>query len=917
MSKIFVADKLKIRGNKTLSTIALILILTFSALMAATPSANAHTPAWTLPTWAYISVMPNPVGVGQTAYLGFWIDKVPPTAYQQYGDRWQGFTVTVTKPDGTTATLGPFTSDDVGGSHTTFTPTTTGSYTFVFNFPGQTIAGANPSPLVGIYQPTFVGDYYQPSTSPKVSLTVQQQQVPYNYPAAPLPTGYWQRPIEALNLDWYTLGGNWLGLAPNSFIATGMYNATENFNPYTTAPDSAHIVWTKPYSFGGMIGGEFGGTEDVSHYTSTFQYETKWAGIIINGVLYYNLNPGSTANTAGWVAADLRTGQTIWTKNTTSFLRCGQILDVVTPNQYGGYAYLWALPLSPYASTGGSSPQFNNTWEMYDAMTGNWILNIVNAPATPTVISANLTVTIAQIPTLVEDNSGNLLGYYVNGTTHTLNMWNSTLAIMQYSYLSGRSVNSWCWTPSQGASIDWSLGIQWSVPLVRTITAANGTSVPLSPDLAISKIASDVLLMTSTPEVSGYSWNPGYVYEAGYSAIDGHLLWGPLIRTETPWTRLSLVATALNGVYYEFTLETMSWRAFSLTTGTQLWGPTALFANDTYGYYSQSSMVAYGALYMSDLGGYVYALDAKTGAPLWTFFTGSSGLESPYGEYPLLHIDVAADGKLYVQGGHTYSPPLFLGSNLWCLNATTGAVIWKISNFCINNGPNCALADGYLIEPNAYDNQLYAYGTGRSATTVSIHNNVISKGSAVLIQGTVTDQSPGQTCLGIPAAGTPAISDASMSQWMQYLYMQQPEPTNATGVPVTLTAIDPNGNTQNIGTVTSNTLGNYAIAWTPPVPGLYTVVANFAGSNSYYGSVATTNFVVTAAAAAAPASPQASATAPPTATPIQTAAPSPQVTGTPAPAPSSPGVPTTYIIIAVVAIIIVVAAAALALRRRK
>jgi hypothetical protein len=155
---------------------------------------------------------------------------------------------------------------------------------------------------------------------------------------------------------------------------------------------------------------------------------------------------------------------------------------------------------------------------------------------------------------------------------------------------------------------------------------------------------------------------------------------------------------------------------------------------------------------------------------------------------------------------------------------------------------------------------------------------------------------------------------------MQYLYMQQPQPTNATGVPVILTAIDPNGNVQNIGTVTSDTLSNFAVAWKPPVPGLYTVVANFAGSDSYYGSVAETHFVVNAAAAAvaAPASPQATAApSPPTPAPAQTATPLPEVTVTPAPAPSSPGIPTTYIIIAVVAIIIVVAAAALALRRRK
>jgi len=138
----------------------------------------------------------------------------------------------------------------------------------------------------------------------------------------------------------------------------------------------------------------------------------------------------------------------------------------------------------------------------------------------------------------------------------------------------------------------------------------------------------------------------------------------------------------------------------------------------------------------------------------------------------------------------------------------------------------------------------------------------INSNNQVVISGTVIDQSPGHTCLGIPEAGTPAISDASMSAWMEYLYMQQPEPTNATGVPVTLTEIDPNGNTYTIGTTTSNIAGQYKYVFTPTVPGTYTIIATFAGSNSYFGSTAETSMLY---------SPPASATAAPTATPTSVA----------------------------------------------
>jgi hypothetical protein len=290
MSKTFL-KKIKNKGNKTLPTIALILPLTFSAFMATIPAATAHTPALIVKTRAYLSVEPNPIGVGQAAFVNFWLDKTPPTANAAYGDRFQNFTVTITKPDGSTQTIGPVASDAVGGAWGTFTPTTIGQYQFVFNFPGQTITGANPS-IFGSASPETIGDYYSPSHSDTVTLVVQQTQI-QPLTDNQLPTGYWQRPIQSVNSKWSTISGNWLGRASSTFAATGMYNASGNFNPYTTAPNTAHIVWTKPEAFGGMIGGEFGGSQ-TSNYYSTSQYEPKFAPIIMNGVLYYMQYPGAS-----------------------------------------------------------------------------------------------------------------------------------------------------------------------------------------------------------------------------------------------------------------------------------------------------------------------------------------------------------------------------------------------------------------------------------------------------------------------------------------------------------------------------------------------------------------------------------------------------------------------------------------------
>jgi hypothetical protein len=97
---------------------------------------------------------------------------------------------------------------------------------------------------------------------------------------------------------------------------------------------------------------------------------------------------------------------------------------------------------------------------------------------------------------------------------------------------------------------------------------------------------------------------------------------------------------------------------------------------------------------------------------------------------------------------------------------------------------------------------------------------------------------------------------------MEYLYEQQAEPLNATGVPVTLTYVDPNNNIGTIGTATSDITGQYTYAFTPAVPGTYTIIATFCGTNSYYSSTAETHLLSVAATAA---------TSAPTATPTSIA----------------------------------------------
>jgi hypothetical protein len=92
-----------------------------------------------------------------------------------------------------------------------------------------------------------------------------------------------------------------------------------------------------------------------------------------------------------------------------------------------------------------------------------------------------------------------------------------------------------------------------------------------------------------------------------------------------------------------------------------------------------------------------------------------------------------------------------------------------------------------------------------------------------------------------------------------------------------LTAIDPNGNFQDIGEATSDISGSFGKSWTPPVPGEYQVTATFEGSEAYGGSTATTYFVVGEAPAAAqpiePAAPAEEPAAPEEPTEPEPAAP--------------------------------------------
>jgi hypothetical protein len=321
-------------------------------------------------------------------------------------------------------------------------------------------------------------------------------------------------------------------------------------------------------------------------------------------------------------------------------------------------------------------------------------------------------------------------------------------------------------------------------------------------------------------------------------------------------SRIYLTTDPINRVVILRDKETLVNLGYSLDSGNLLWTTTPLPQVPDWEYFSTSGFTAYGKFYYSGYGGILYAFDTKDGSTLWTYGNGgegnstNTGLQTPWGLYPI-NIATIADGKIYCFGSeHSPNEPMYKNIYVTCVDADTGKQLWRIMSYA-NPGsfmaPGFAVADGYLVYLNLYDKQIYTMGKGPSAMTVDAPKAASDLGKSVVISGTVTDISAG-TKQNEQAArfpnGVPAMSDASQSAWMEYVYMQKPKPTDATGVPVSIDVVDANGNYRNIGIVTSDSNGAFSLQYKPDIEGKYTVIATFAGSESYWPSHAEAAFAV-------------------------------------------------------------------------
>jgi hypothetical protein len=842
-------------NKKSFSLISLFLILSLVLPFATISTADAHTPAWDIPSFAYVVAQPNPVGVGQRIMIYMWVDIPMPSAAIANDVRRHDYSLTITRPDGTKETQSwPRIDDTTGIQMFPYSPSQVGTYKLDFNYAGQTYTWS------GAYQ----GDNFKAAAA-STTFVSQEEQLPAAKVSYPLPTEYWSRPIEGENTAWFTIASNWLN---GPYIRSGATSSGgagySRFQSDGIGPNSPHVMWTKPLQFGGVVGGTTAGNNGKTFYTGG-SYNTRFAtGIIMYGNLYYQEPYGNSGGGGDIVAVDLQTGQELWRVDPTAsginlVPTFGYLYAFDTGNQHG------VLPNGALIASYnvGSGANRMTCWAAYDPRTGELTsMNITDVP--PGTSTGTLAPNSGSAASTAGSKGEYLIYSLTNcGTTtdiqYYLSQWNSTNV---FGANSGNGVGTWYSGTANARALsayDWNISIpslkgQWSI----------------FRDVAFD----DLLLLTqgsfgTGPRTNGEGVNVTVV-SLNPNSI-GQVLWtkhyNPMPGNETAAVT---AVDADSGVFIVEAKETMQLIAYSLTDGSQVWTATPEAALwDTM---RCVSLYAYGNLYRSGFDGILYCYSMKDGSLLWTYGNGGpgnstyAGLDTSYGHYPIF-VDVVADGKVYL-GTTEHSPdsPWYKDAQYRCINATTGEEIWTLTGWGTGMyvGTSDMVADGYFTYLNCYDMQVYSVGKGPSSISVNAGPKVSTLGSNIVIEGTISDIAAGtkqeEQAARFPN-GVPAVSDASMKDWMEYVYMQKPKPTDVVGVQVSINVMDSNGNYRNIGTATSID-GYYTLSWKPDIEGQYTVYASFAGSESYWPSNAMTSFVVDPASTTP--SPQPQVVAPPT-----------------------------------------------------
>ena len=808
-------------SKNTTKAIAIALILMFAVAVSlfTLPTANAQS---TRATYAFIGATPNPVGVNQETLLHIGITQ----QLNRVGMQWHDLSVTIEKPDGSTETISGIDTDSTGGTGYIYIPTMAGNHTLQTHFPEQTTTATNYAAS------TPVGTIMLASDSEKLTIVVLDVPVAI-YPSFPLPTEYWTRPINMQIREWAPIAENWAVAPTNSFLKFA-----------ANTPETAHILWTKPFVMGGLAGGDIVGINGPGiGFEVGAAYEQKFANpVILGGILYYNKFESRGQPYAGnneVTAVDMHTGEELWSKpligmtGTTTRdrvpaadrvidgvseqfpdgigqrLNNGQLFYWESYNYMGAYALLWT--------------RSGSTWMAFEAFTGRWIYTIVDCP-----LRAGSYGGLGGSSFVGE--RGEFYSYSIDLAKGWMALWNSSNLVSQRGGWNphGNVYNASGVTSSGALATGPARAWEWNITIPEGL---KGSVRAL--ELGDRVVGSNVNL--TDVNIWAFSLKEGE---------EGRLLFNNNWKAPTEWATGNQTiswnrASLDDNVGIVSSKETMNYWGFSLETGKHLWGPTE--PEQYLQYLGTSTAIAYGKFYSTYMSGIVYCYDIQTGERLWTHEVTDPLNEILWSPNWPVRIQFIADGKIYLcEGEHSPNIPLPRGAPYLCLNATTGEQIWSLP-ISYYYRTSTVIGDNIIAVHSLYDGSVYAIGKGPSATTVTASPQVSVHGSNVLVQGMVTDISPGTQKYARTARfpnGVPAVSEANMTAWMEYIYEQFPRPTDVTGVEVVVSVFDPNNNSYEVARTTSDASGYFGCTFEPEVPGLYKVIATFEGSKAYYGSYA-------------------------------------------------------------------------------
>ena len=801
---------MKISGNKK-KTIAVSLILLMATITGLANFASepaqaqlaAQQPSTSIPsgqtanitasTIPHISFVPRTVGVGQTIVVNVWIEATYLSASYKH---FQAYKITFTKPDGTQET---FVKDSYVTDTTSwfeYVPDQLGTWTVKLDYLGQYFPTGRylNGYIVTNSSGTLVTQsvYYKPGSDGPFGLVVQEQIV-RSWPGAPLPNDYWTRPVSPYNREWWPILGNFPGWGiyggdhtnPYWPADTNLYAQSRyGYLPYVQGPKSAHVLWKQQFNVGGLVGGSMGMTTIWDSATVIYGHPR----IIYSGRCYWPTTVVIDGQaTDVWQCYDLRTGQIYWNRYPVNQVPTNIFYDPGTA-EIAEAAPHRAIPDFIYIGGG--------RLIKYDPWTGEIIGNYSIAPLS-------------------------------SGT-----FYSDPYALSVYDM--GASAGS-----QRYRLVNWSV-----LPTIANLTVGTVTRIasnitwPISSLPATVDFEAGIAVSTSGSNLLSYSLSTGQLL--------ANISTGIAYATEgTP-------ALADHGRFAQ-RYNDGTWHCWDLRTGAHLW--QSEISSEPWGTFGTYGSCSYGGMIMSNQFDSVTALNWTNGKIVWSYIaTADSPYESimTYGNttvYPWHTCGMIADGVYYTTNSeHSANMPLKRGMRIHAINITTGEGLWKLTMQQTGSTDGSrvfqgAIADGYLAYSDAQTATMYVVGKGKSSATVTASQKTIAKGENVLIEGTVLDQSPGQP-------GTPCVAKESMTLQMEHLHIAQPldgiwHNETIKGVPVSLIAIDSEGNVIDIGSVTTNGYyGTFSYDWTPPKEGMFTITASFASDDSYGSSSAATAVTV-------------------------------------------------------------------------